>query len=187
MHATDTTCLQGTAARLPFFYPTFFLHSLFFSLLSPIIDLQRTQSFPAFFSSFVRRLKTAYLFPCPSVYFFISLCIPLLSFLVSQPLPPARHLSQQSRPFHSGEGTNGIPAESVAAGGEQRLFCDADSNLSSLHQVPISSTHTYVYMCEGPSQDGTLTLLLFTECETVMLRRDDGERRRSCFHNDFVS
>ena len=25
-------------------------------------------------------------------------------------------------PFHSGEGTNGIPAESVAAGGEQRFF-----------------------------------------------------------------
>lgn len=38
------------------------------------------------------------------------------------PFFPTRHLSQQSMPFHSGEGTNGIPAESVAAGGEQRFF-----------------------------------------------------------------
>lgn len=102
---------------------------------------------------------SACLFSCPSPFSFIyvsappfspSLSLYLLIFLVSQPLPPTRHLSQQSMPFHSGEGTNGIPAESVAAGGEQRLFCDADSpclplTLQQRPQVPIPSSHTHIH------------------------------------------
>lgn len=74
-----------------------FLCSLFFSSPSDV-------SFPAHLPLFVTNKLTAY--PSPSLHFY----------LVSHPHPPARHLSQQSMPFHSGEGTNGIPAESVAAG-----------------------------------------------------------------------
>lgn len=116
----------------PSFYPKLSLLSLylFFSLLSLITDLTNTSTFPAFVSIFA----LACLFHCPSASSFRSLCTPfpltpLLPFF--QPCLPTRHLSQQSMPFHSSEGTNGIPAESTAAGSEQRLFCGTDSYCSA--------------------------------------------------------
>lgn len=91
-----------------------------------------------------------------------------LSFLVSQPLPPARHLSQQSMPFHSGEGTNGNPAESVAAGGEQRLFCGADSNL------PSPACTGSLYICRCIRWRDTLTHLQNKKLYILAMWRRDG-------------
>lgn len=73
-----------------------------------------------------------------SAYHFPHLCLqprylPLsLASPGSSSLFPIRHLSQQSMPFHPGEGTNGIPAESSS----QRLFCDADSFPSHCNMNP---------------------------------------------------
>lgn len=112
--------------------------SLLLSYIFPPLCSFPFQVLSQIFTSFVFLLHTSpsastYLFFCISVC--RSLCLSFcLFFSVSpcfQPLPYTRHLRQQSMPFHSGEGTNGIPAERVAAGGEQRLFCTAVSSLSS--------------------------------------------------------
>lgn len=123
-------------------FPSFILHFLFSlcsSLLSPIIDFQKPCTFLALLSV-CSCLSFFNISMCPSLS--LSICLPLhpphpplslshsLSLLIFPCFlapPYLRHLSQQSMPFHSGEGTNGIPAESVAAGGEQRFFCDSNS------------------------------------------------------------
>lgn len=142
--------------------------------------MQKPHTSPAFLS----------VHSCPSFFFPHHPCLPvsipvhlplplflslhpllsLLSFLVSQPLPPTRHLNQQSMPFHSGEGTNGIPAESEAAGGEQRLFCDFDSPCPplALQQRPQPTLGPYhlltntVYTQACHTWRDKLTLLPFT-------------------------
>lgn len=102
-----------------------FLHFPLFSFFSPSPS---DVSFPAHLPLFVTNKLTAY--PSPSLHFY----------LVSHPHPPARHLSQQSMPFHSGEGTNGIPAEATTPPALP-LFCCRDPRF---HQVTTTSSHMHV-------------------------------------------
>lgn len=166
-----TTCFHSTDAQTRFFYPqTFpFLSLFFFSLLRASTDLAKALhffciflcslffspspsdvSFPAHLPLFVTNKLTAY--PSASLHFY----------LVSHPHPPARHLSQQSMPFHSGEGTNGIPAESAAAGDDSSC-----PPLVLLQRPQISPGHYHLLThARGASQRcrRTMIRLLFRCC-----------------------
>lgn len=124
-----------------------FLHFPLFSFFSPSPS---DVSFPAHLPLFVTNKLTAY--PSASLHFY----------LVSHPHPPARHLSQQSMPFHSGEGTNGIPAESAAAGDDSSC-----PPLVLLQRPQISPGHYHLLThARGASQRcrRTMTRLLFRCC-----------------------
>lgn len=167
-------------ALMPSFL-SFILHfplSLCCSLLSsPIIDLQKPRTFPEFLSvhpclSLSHYLSLPVYFPVHlllPLFLFLHPLLSLLFFLISQPIPPTRHLSQQSMPFHSGEWTNGIPAESAAAGSEQRLFCDADSPCPplTLQQRPFPGPYHLFTHIHKTCRTRRSTLLPFTEWGAV--------------------
>lgn len=102
---TDATCLHGTDARLPSLIPYFPLALSLSSL--PFQVLSAALHFPTSLTV------------CLCISFSTSLSAATLSDSLSSPVSfslfPIRHLSQQSMPFHPGEGTNGIPAESIEA------------------------------------------------------------------------
>lgn len=80
-------------------------------------------------------------------------------------------------PFHSGEGTNGIPAESVAAGGEQRLFCDADYSClpPSSCTRSLSPPHTYRQTQARCTQRHTVTFFCHLQNVRLYMLRNNAE------------
>lgn len=104
---------------------------------------------------------------------------PHLSVLVSRPHPPTRNPSQQSMAFHS-----------VAAGGEQRLFCDSDSPCPalpllcsrdpSLQQAPLTPSHIQYSMCTRLLWDSQASFCPLQKVELCVLE-GNWRRMQRCF------
>lgn len=130
----------------------FFLRSLFSSLLSPIIDLQKPHSSPAFFSSFFSIWILPVSFP---VHLSISSLLSASpSLFPCFPAPPSYQTSEptiNAISFWWGNKWN-----SSWEGGSKRwtkafLWSWLQPAPSSLHQVPITCPHTHLCMDAGPS------------------------------------